>query len=146
MPFLLLRYPIQGDICSTTSNFEIGSPLERPSHHFPCGQYHSGLRIVIRIHAKPSGHECCMYVLVNRVQEDSSYRVYRGLHLWNCFLRRQCLGLSDFLFLQKEGTQMGNLWTWMQIKQLLTSWGDASEETSEDTWLMKGIQWIWKMI
>jgi len=24
MPFLLLRYPIQGDICSTTSNFEIG--------------------------------------------------------------------------------------------------------------------------
>jgi len=52
-------------------------------------------------------------------QEDSSYRVYRGLHLHICFLISQCLGLSDFPFLQKEGIQIENPWTQMQIKQLL---------------------------
>src|SRR5882724_8799105 len=79
----------------------------------------------------------CMCLCIG-VQEDSSYRVSRGLHLWSCFLRSQCLGLSGFPFLQKEGVQMENPWTWMQIKQLLTGWDNVSEEISEDMQLMRG--------
>jgi len=37
-----------------------------------------------------------------------------------------------------EGVQTGNLWTWMQMKQLSTGQDDASEEISEDMWLMRG--------
>jgi len=63
------------------------------------------------IHARTLIHSCtpvlcvhtpavCMHLCIG-VQEDSSYRVYRGLHLWICFLRSWCSGLSDFPFLQK---------------------------------------------
>src|SRR5882724_3019463 len=72
------------------------------------------------------------------VQEDISYRAYRGLHLQSCFLRSWCLGLINFHFLQKEEVQTGNLWTWTQIKQLSNSQDAAFEEISEDMWLMRG--------
>ena len=66
------------------------------------------------------------------------YRVYKGLHLESCFLRNWCLGLSGLPFLQKEGVQTGNPWTWMQIKQLSTGQDNVSEEISEDMQLMRG--------
>src|SRR5882724_13681210 len=75
--------------------------------------------------AQPCTVSMCLCV---GVQEDSSYRVYRGVHLWSCFLRRQCFGFSDFPFLQKDRIQMDNPWTWMQIKQVLTSRGDVPDE------------------
>ena len=61
-----------------------------------------------------------------------------GFHFHSSFLRSQCLFLSGFPFLQKEGTQMGNLCTQTQIKQLLTGLDDVPEEISEDIWLMRG--------
>src|SRR5882724_11410520 len=69
--------------------------------------------------SRESDATVCMHLCIG-VQEDSSYIVYRGLHLWSCFLRSWCLGLSDFPFLQKEGIQTGNPWTQIQIKQLST--------------------------
>ena len=48
------------------------------------------------------------------------------------------LGLSDIPFLQKVGIQTGNPWTQIQIKQLLTSQGNAPEEISEDMQLTSG--------
>ena len=85
----------------------------------------------------PWFHSVCMHMCIG-AQEDSSYRVYRGFHLWTCFLRIWCLYLSDFPFLQKEGIQTGNLWMQMQIKQLLTSLDNVSEEIFEDMQLMRG--------
>jgi len=54
------------------------------------------------------------------------------------FLRSQCLLFCVFPFLKKEGTQMGNLCTWTQIKQLSYSLVDAPKEVPEDIQLMRG--------
>jgi len=62
----------------------------------------------------------CMWLCIG-VQEDSLCRYYRGLHLSSYFLRSQCLGLSDFPFLQKEGIETGNPWTQTQMNHLLAS-------------------------
>src|SRR5882724_3341193 len=76
-----------------------------------------------------------MYTFVHR---SAGRTVHMGFHFHSSFLRSQCLFLSGFPFLQKEGTQMGNLCTQTQIKQLLTGLDDVPEEISEDIWLMRG--------
>ena len=72
------------------------------------------------------------------VQEGFFVKGWQRFHLWSSFLRSQCLGLSGFPFLQKEGIQTGNLCMWMQIKQLSASLDDVHEKISQDIWVMRG--------
>src|SRR5882724_13008724 len=64
---------------------------------------------------------------------------WQRLHFCCSFCRSQCSVLSVFPLLQKEGTQMGKLCTWMQMKQLSTSLDDVAGELPEDIWLMRGL-------
>jgi len=45
--------------------------------------------------------------------------------------------LSNFPFLKNEGIQTGNLWTWIQMKQLLTGRDNVLERISEDMGLTR---------
>ena len=60
-------------------------------------------------------------------QEGSLCRYCRGLHLSRSFLSSQCLGLSNFPFLQKEGIPIGKPCTQMQMMHLSAGWEDTVE-------------------
>src|SRR5882724_2098633 len=69
-----------------------------------------------------------MYALVHRGAGSSVCMELRRFYFNRSFHRSQCLVLSVFPFLQKEGTQTGKPCTWMQMKQLSTSSDDVAGE------------------